>query len=111
MEYTGKMEQIEDTDGQLSFVLGGKMFFAGDFTPQFRELKEQNITLVVSFNPELAEAERDAVISNNTAAPNGANAPIPPGQTPEEFANNADHCFIESFQNTAPGRYVIELGS
>src|SRR6266568_2883040 len=100
MEYTGKMEQIEDTDGQLSFVLGGKKFFAEVFSPQFRELKEQTITLVVSFNPELADAERAAVISSNTAAPHGMNAPIPPGQTPEEFANNADHCFIERLQNT-----------
>jgi len=111
MEYTGKMEQIEDTDGQLSFVLGGKTFFAEDFSPQFRELKEQNITLIVSFNPELTKAERDMVISSDTAAPHGANAPIPPGQTLEEFASNADHCFIEGLRNTAPGRYVVELGS
>jgi hypothetical protein len=86
MDYTGKMEVIEDAGENFSFRLAGKEFVArgDDVLHTLRGLIREEITLTV---PPCDDVEAD------------------------RFANSEDHRFIERIKRTGHGRYEIDLGS
>jgi hypothetical protein len=108
-EFTGVMEQIVDDENGFEFVLDGKHFYVTETEAQtFRRLKDQQITLIPVFRPEVETALRNMILATGE---NSLNAPIPEGQTIAEFAVNEDHQYLEGSQESFGKRYFVTLGS